>query len=332
MSKASGEKNLEAQEKKNGKTAAKTTVKKAAAKTTAKAAAAKTAVKEAVKKTAEKAAAKKTAEKAAVKKTAAKPAVKKTAAKPAAKKTTAKTAVKKAAAKTTVKAAAAKKAVTKTAEAGDAIGRGYEFIHDLDQYLYDKGVHYDIFKKLGAHPSEKGGVKGVHFAVWAPHAAAVHLIGEFNGWDEGNIAMERLDPSGIWECFLADAQLGQMYKYLIYTADGRKLYKADPYANQAEKRPGTASVIADIASIRWTDSVWMKKRASFQQDISPLPEPVRILPVDHDRAIQLLSQVRRVAAVVHVVMGQQDALRLQLTAFEILQDLMRIVAGINDVA
>ena len=270
MSKASGEKNLEAQEKKNGKTAAKTTVKKAAAKTTAKAAAAKTAVKEAVKKTAEKAAAKKTAEKAAVKKTAAKPAVKKTAAKPAAKKTTAKTAVKKAAAKTTVKAAAAKKAVTKTAEAGDAIGRGYEFIHDLDQYLYDKGVHYDIFKKLGAHPSEKGGVKGVHFAVWAPHAAAVHLIGEFNGWDEGNIAMERLDPSGIWECFLADAQLGQMYKYLIYTADGRKLYKADPYANQAEKRPGTASVIADIASIRWTDSVWMKKRASFRQDSSPI--------------------------------------------------------------
>ena len=270
MSKASGEKNLEAQEKKNGKTAAKTTVKKAAAKTTAKAAAAKTAVKEAVKKTAEKAAAKKTAEKAAVKKAAAKPAVKKTAAKPAAKKTTAKTAVKKAAAKTTVKAAAAKKAVTKTAEAGEAVGRGYEFIHDLDQYLYDKGVHYDIFKKLGAHPSEKGGVKGVHFAVWAPHAAAVHLIGEFNGWDEGNIAMERLDPSGIWECFLADAQLGQMYKYLIYTADGRKLYKADPYANQAEKRPGTASVIADIASIRWTDSVWMKKRASFRQDSSPI--------------------------------------------------------------
>ncbi len=260
MSKASGEKNLEAQEKKNGKTAAKTT---------AKAAAAKTAVKEAVKKTAE-TAAKKTAEKAAVKKAAAKPAVKKTAAKPAVKKTTAKTAVKKTAVKTTVKAAAAKKAVTKTAEAGEAIGRGYEFIHDLDQYLYDKGVHYDIFKKLGAHPSEKGGVKGVHFAVWAPHAAAVHLIGEFNGWDEGNIAMERLDPSGIWECFLADAQLGQMYKYLIYTADGRKLYKADPYANQAEKRPGTASVIADIASIRWTDSVWMKKRASFRQDSSPI--------------------------------------------------------------
>ena len=279
MSKASGEKNLEAQEKKSGKTAAKTTAKAAAAKTAVKEAVKKTAEKAAAKKTAEKAAAKKTAEKAAVrktaakpavKKTAAKPAVKKTAAKPAAKKTTAKTAVKKAAAKTTVKAAAAKKAVTKTAEAGDAIGRGYEFIHDLDQYLYDKGVHYDIFKKLGAHPSEKGGVKGVHFAVWAPHAAAVHLIGEFNGWDEGNIAMERLDPSGIWECFLADAQLGQMYKYLIYTADGRKLYKADPYANQAEKRPGTASVIADIASIRWTDSVWMKKRASFRQDSSPI--------------------------------------------------------------
>ena len=152
----------------------------------------------------------------------------------------------------------------------DLPGEGYEFIHDLDQYLYDKGVHYDIFRKLGAHPSEKDGVKGVHFAVWAPHAAQVNLIGEFNGWDEGNIVMQRLEPSGIWEGFLADAQVGQMYKYLIYTQDGRKLYKADPYANQAEKRPGTASVIADIASIRWTDSAWMKKRASFKQDTSPI--------------------------------------------------------------
>ena len=178
---------------------------------------------------------KKTA-KAAAAKTAAKSAAKKTAAK-----TAAKSAVKAAAAGTAVKAAA-KKAVKsaakkdtapkaaeeKTAGTADSIGRGYEFIHDLDQYLYDKGVHYDIFRKLGAHPSEKDGVRGVHFAVWAPHAAAVHLIGEFNGWNEENIALERLEPSGIWECFVVDAKLGQMYKYLIYTQDGRKLYKADP--------------------------------------------------------------------------------------------------------
>ena len=92
----------------------------------------------------------------------------------------------------------------------DLPGEGYEFIHDLDQYLYDKGVHYDIFRKLGAHPSEKDGVKGVHFAVWAPHAAQVNLIGEFNGWDEENIALERLEPSGIWECFVEEAQVGEV--------------------------------------------------------------------------------------------------------------------------
>ena len=223
----------------------------------------------------------KTTAKAAVKKTAAKAAVKKTAAKTAAKKTAVKAAAKstaKAAAKTTAKAAAKKTAVKATAKAaaktaaakGEAIGRGYEFIHELDQYLYDQGVHYEIFRKLGAHPSEKDGEKGIHFAVWAPHAAAVHLIGEFNGWNEDSIAMERQDPSGIWECFLTEAKIGQMYKYLIYTQDGRKLYKADPYANQAEKRPGTASVIADISAIRWTDSAWMKKRASFKQDTSPI--------------------------------------------------------------
>ena len=148
----------------------------------------------------------KTAAAAKAVKTAAK-AEAKTAAKSAAK-ATAKSAVK-ATAKTAVKTAA-KAAKEEIAEKTAAPGEGYEFIHDLDQYLYDKGVHYDIFRKLGAHPSQKDGVKGIHFAVWAPHAAAVHLIGEFNGWNEDNIAMERLEPSGIWECFITDAQLGEM--------------------------------------------------------------------------------------------------------------------------
>ena len=211
-----------------------------------------------------------------IRKTAAKAAEKAVA--KAAVRTVAKSAVKsavKSAAKSTAKATVktAEKTAAKAeaaAENGPAIGDGYEFVHDLDQYLYDKGVHYDIFRKLGAHPSAKNGVKGIHFAVWAPHAAAVHLIGEFNGWDEESIALERLEPSGIWECFCESAQIGQMYKYLIYTQDGRKLYKADPYANQAEKRPGTASVIADISTIKWTDSTWMKKRSSFRQDESAI--------------------------------------------------------------
>jgi 1,4-alpha-glucan branching enzyme len=133
-----------------------------------------------------------------IRKTAAKAAEKaeKAVAK-AAVRTVAKSAVKsavKSAAKSTAKATVktAEKTAAKAeaaAENGPAIGDGYEFVHDLDQYLYDKGVHYDIFRKLGAHPSAKNGVKGIHFAVWAPHAAAVHLIGEFNGWDEESIAL-----------------------------------------------------------------------------------------------------------------------------------------------
>ena len=148
--------------------------------------------------------------------------------------------------------------------------RGPQFVSDLDQYLYDQGVHYDIYKKLGAHPSWLNGRDGIHFAVWAPHAAAVTVIGEFNGWNESSIPMARREPSGIWEAFVEYAKPGQMYKYLIYTQDGRKLYKADPYANRAEYRPGTASVIADISDITWTDDQWMKKQAEFDQDTAPI--------------------------------------------------------------
>jgi hypothetical protein len=87
-------------------------------------------------------------------------------------------------------------------------GVGFEFLHELDQYLFGKGVHYDIFRKLGAHPSTMDGKKGIHFAVWAPHAVGVNLIGEFNGWDEESIPMERLDPVGFWEAFLPEAKEG----------------------------------------------------------------------------------------------------------------------------
>ncbi len=166
------------------------------------------------------------------------------------------------------KVTAAKEPKKKTAE--KVPEKGPEFIGDLDQYLFDKGVHYDIYKKLGAHPSTYKGRKGIHFAVWAPHAAAVTLIGEFNGWNESNIPMEKKEPSGIWETFVESAQPGQMYKYLIYTQDGRKLYKADPYANQAEYRPGTASIIADLGSIKWTDGRWMRRQNDFVQDKAPI--------------------------------------------------------------
>lgn len=137
---------------------------------------------------------------------------------------------------------------------------------DLDMYLFGQGTHYDIYKKLGAHKEVEDGVAGVRFQVWAPHADQIYVIGAFNGWDEKADKMERLEPldAGIYTCFIPEAKCGDMYKYLIITPDGKKLYKADPYANYAELRPGTASVIADINKFNWSDGAWIKQRENIK--------------------------------------------------------------------
>ena len=144
------------------------------------------------------------------------------------------------------------------------------FVTDMDQYLFGQGNHYDIFRKLGAHTVKHEGKKGVHFAVWAPHAHRVHVIGEFNGWDQESHEMKHLEPLGIYELFVPGVEMGTLYKFLIETEDHRLLYKADPYALEAEQRPGTASRIADISSFRWSDSVWMEKRKSRNTKEEPM--------------------------------------------------------------
>lgn len=116
----------------------------------------------------------------------------------------------------------------------------------------------------------QNGKKGTHFAVWAPNAKEVFVIGSFNGWDEESYPMKRLEPLGIYAAFVPGVGAGELYKFLIITPDGRKIYKADPFANYAEFRPGTASRIADISRLKWSDSVWMEKRKSFDQDKSPI--------------------------------------------------------------
>lgn len=133
---------------------------------------------------------------------------------------------------------------------------------ELDGYLFGQGTHYDIYKKLGAHKGKSGKQSGVYFDVWAPHASKVAVIGEFNNWDETRNFMQRVEPEsqGIFETFIPEAKEGQLYKYLIYTEDGNKLYKADPYATYAELRPGTASIIYDNTKFKWSDSAWMKQR------------------------------------------------------------------------
>ncbi|MCR5371431.1 MAG: 1,4-alpha-glucan branching protein GlgB [Clostridium sp.] len=138
---------------------------------------------------------------------------------------------------------------------------GIGVIGELDRYLFGEGRHYTIYEKLGAHPVTYRDQAGYHFAVWAPHAAAVHLVGDFNGWNTEATPMELLADSGIYEVFVPGLQPGQLYKYAITTKSGDILYKADPYGYSAEYRPGTASKTADISGFAWGDDKWMTERA-----------------------------------------------------------------------
>ena len=148
---------------------------------------------------------------------------------------------------------------------------------ELDMYLFGQATHYDIYKKMGAHLMTVRRKKGVMFDVWAPGAKRVWVFGTFNGWDETGYEMKRQEPAecGIYELFVPGAKQGDLYKYLIETAEGKLLYKADPYANQAELRPGTASVVTDIDHFTWTDNEWMKQR----EEADVFKQPMAILEV-----------------------------------------------------
>ena len=136
------------------------------------------------------------------------------------------------------------------------------FISEADAYLFGQGTHYDIYKKLGAHPSQENGEKGYFFGVWAPNAAQVYVIGDFNEWKDESNPMVRMEESdGIWTAFIPGVQEGSLYKFLILTPEGRKIYKADPFANYAEIRPGTASRTTDLSTFRWTDQKWLEDRS-----------------------------------------------------------------------
>ena len=148
--------------------------------------------------------------------------------------------------------------------------RAKVFISKTDQYLFGQGTHYDIYKKLGAHLSEENGEQGTFFAVWAPNAAAVHVIGSWSGWNQTMHEMTKLGDIGIWGLFIPGVGEGSMYKYLITTKDGRKLYKADPYANFAQKRPETASIVTNLEGFAWKDQKWMEKRDSEDFEKRPM--------------------------------------------------------------
>ena len=143
------------------------------------------------------------------------------------------------------------------------------FITEMDCYLFGNGTHYEIYHKLGAHPVVKNRKKGVYFAVWAPHAAAVSVVGNFNNWDAEATPMAGIATSGIYECFVPDVAPGEVYKYAIRTQAGDVRFKADPYGSYAELRPATASIVSDLSGYSWQDKPWMDRRKKTDFRTSP---------------------------------------------------------------
>jgi 1,4-alpha-glucan branching enzyme len=144
-------------------------------------------------------------------------------------------------------------------------------ITDYDVYLFKQGAHTRMFEKLGSHVTEKDGAGGVHFAVWAPNAERVSVIGDFNGWNKGSHRMSpRWDESGIWETFIPGLGKGEVYKYYITSKiNNYRVEKADPYARRAETPPKTASVVWE-PDYEWSDREWLDKRYRYNSLDSPV--------------------------------------------------------------
>jgi len=141
---------------------------------------------------------------------------------------------------------------------------------EMDIYLFNEGTHYDVHKKLGAHVKHVGDVPGVHFAVWAPSAQRVSVVGDFNNWDGRVHQMRKLLPSGIWEIFLPGVHEGAHYKFEIRSANGDVFLKTDPYAFFAQHGVETGCMVFDLGRYNWNDGEWMQKRAQIDSYNSPM--------------------------------------------------------------
>lgn len=143
-------------------------------------------------------------------------------------------------------------------------------ITENDIRLFKSGIHYEIYKKLGAHPQRINDQDGISFSIWAPNAQEISVIGDFNGWDIDTNKMNPIGDSGIFELFIPGALIGQRYKYAIKTLNDEILHKSDPYANYSERRPGNASVVTDISNFNWSDNQWLKKRQKLDLKKKPM--------------------------------------------------------------
>ena len=149
-------------------------------------------------------------------------------------------------------------------------------ISRFQTYLFNSGDNFKSYEMLGSHKVKIDGVDGWRFAVWAPKAVNVRVVGDFNGWNGYDKMLERIETSGVWYGFFTDIEEGMLYKYAIEAEDGETYYKADPYAVKSELRPGTASVTKDISNnYKWGDKAWISARGKN----STLTEPMNIYEI-----------------------------------------------------
>lgn len=162
-------------------------------------------------------------------------------------------------------------------------------ISDFDLYLFGEGSHYRTYKHMGAHLMTIDGYTGTHFAVWAPNATRVSIVGDFCQWDGRCFPMQQRGSSGLWELFIPGLQEGDLYKYEIRGENGYLGLKADPYGFAAELRPQTASRVWDVDKYKWKDHAWLEKRRQTQWHDAPIsiyelhPGSWKRVPEEDDR-------------------------------------------------
>lgn len=175
---------------------------------------------------------------------------------------------------------------------------------DLDLYLFGQGEHLEAYKVLGAHPRTNSGIAGTSFAVWAPNAQRVSVVGDFNGWDGRRQMMRRLGGSGIWEVFVPGVSCGDHYKFEIRGPRGDIFLKTDPYGFYAQHDLRTACMVTDLDRYIWKDATWMAKRAVRDAYAEPMSvyevhlASWRRKPEEHDRPLSYLELADQLVAYV----------------------------------
>ena len=159
---------------------------------------------------------------------------------------------------------------TRNGESAGLIRHNISLLTSDDLYLFNQGTHYNLYEKLGSHYVKMQNAEGIYFAVWAPNAERVFVMGEFNGWDKTQLPLSSRGGSGIWEGFVPDLRTGASYKYHIVSRyDGYDVDKADPFAFKSETPPQTASIICDL-NYAWGDHNWMRDRRQHNSLQAPM--------------------------------------------------------------